>query len=522
MAGPSIKTSISRKVFKELPIYTVENHDEVLPFIYRCMGSKHLPLEGNTIIHLDSHPDMLIPKEMAADTVWDKHELFRNVRSLISKDGIQSVEVEWKWFKNSLVGAAEEVFGRKSNERKWKETPWYNDKNSEGLRKERKNIGRRKNIDASGIGSQEGLATEMLNLDVEGIVGPCRALPARRVYPIPWGSPSERMNRLEGGKTVSRQHEVAVGGGNVPATRSCESVTDGSENLAIESVTDGSENLAVGSVTDGSENLAVGSVTDGSENMDRDWSRQRGGRCECEGKIPGCLSSEEQQFRLNIFLNQLILAQRIQPLAMAGWRKLHFLTGWSLCLFRKFRDYELKKNYQSKKRYSYLMAMLVTIAYGLFKLQLAVCPTPQTSWSTCSLIRDDAGVLPSTLGCSKLALMGTLTCPLYSTQSDTDGTKQRRSRLGSGSMRAAIPATLWTFWTIRKSWSPIPSPEMCCKVTAGTPGRTTQFLLRIIWNHQIVVRVVPTFVGTSLSDLGRDAKPRMPWLVPRNPSCVPN
>nr|CAD7460252.1 unnamed protein product [Timema tahoe] len=77
MAGPSVKTSISRKIFKELPIYTVENHDEVLPFIYRCMGSKHLPLEGNTIIHLDSHPDMLIPREMAADTVWDKHELFR-------------------------------------------------------------------------------------------------------------------------------------------------------------------------------------------------------------------------------------------------------------------------------------------------------------------------------------------------------------------------------------------------------------------------------------------------------------
>nr|CAD7609084.1 unnamed protein product [Timema genevievae] len=76
MAGPSVKTSISRKIFKELPIYTVENHDEVLPFIYRCMGSKHLPLEGNTIIHLDSHPDMLIPREMAADTVWDKHELF--------------------------------------------------------------------------------------------------------------------------------------------------------------------------------------------------------------------------------------------------------------------------------------------------------------------------------------------------------------------------------------------------------------------------------------------------------------
>ena len=56
---------------------------QVLPFIYRCMGSKHLPLEGNTIIHLDSHPDMLIPKDMPADTVWDKHELFRSVYSLL-------------------------------------------------------------------------------------------------------------------------------------------------------------------------------------------------------------------------------------------------------------------------------------------------------------------------------------------------------------------------------------------------------------------------------------------------------
>jgi len=46
------------------------------------MGSKHLPLEGNTIIHLDSHPDMLIPKDMPADTVWDKHELFRSVYCL--------------------------------------------------------------------------------------------------------------------------------------------------------------------------------------------------------------------------------------------------------------------------------------------------------------------------------------------------------------------------------------------------------------------------------------------------------
>ncbi|KAG8225172.1 hypothetical protein J437_LFUL006697 [Ladona fulva] len=52
---------------------------KVLPFIYRCMGSKHLPLEGNAIIHLDSHPDMLIPKGMSAEAVWDKNILFEHL-----------------------------------------------------------------------------------------------------------------------------------------------------------------------------------------------------------------------------------------------------------------------------------------------------------------------------------------------------------------------------------------------------------------------------------------------------------
>ncbi|XP_034183588.1 misexpression suppressor of ras 6 [Osmia lignaria lignaria] len=71
--------SFSRKYFKRVPIYVVEAHDEVLPFIYRCLGSKHLPFEANVFVHLDSHPDMLIPKTMLADTVWDKNELFSEI-----------------------------------------------------------------------------------------------------------------------------------------------------------------------------------------------------------------------------------------------------------------------------------------------------------------------------------------------------------------------------------------------------------------------------------------------------------
>jgi hypothetical protein len=38
----------------------------VLPHIYKLIGAKHLPLENNTLVHLDSHPDMLIPKYVSS------------------------------------------------------------------------------------------------------------------------------------------------------------------------------------------------------------------------------------------------------------------------------------------------------------------------------------------------------------------------------------------------------------------------------------------------------------------------
>lgn len=57
----------------------------MLPFIYRAIGSKHLPASNISFVHLDSHPDLLIPVNMPADTVFDKETLFRYVLGTVSE-----------------------------------------------------------------------------------------------------------------------------------------------------------------------------------------------------------------------------------------------------------------------------------------------------------------------------------------------------------------------------------------------------------------------------------------------------
>lgn len=54
------------KKFPKIPIFVTECHNEVLQFIYRAYGARHLPEKGCALVHFDAHPDMTVPRNMPA------------------------------------------------------------------------------------------------------------------------------------------------------------------------------------------------------------------------------------------------------------------------------------------------------------------------------------------------------------------------------------------------------------------------------------------------------------------------
>ena len=64
------------RTYKKIPVWLCEYHQEVLRYIYRGIGSKFLPFSGITLLHFDSHPDLMAPLDMKAESVFDKEVLF--------------------------------------------------------------------------------------------------------------------------------------------------------------------------------------------------------------------------------------------------------------------------------------------------------------------------------------------------------------------------------------------------------------------------------------------------------------
>ncbi|EDW18924.1 UPF0489 protein C5orf22 homolog [Drosophila mojavensis] len=66
------RSQISLRQFNRIPVFIVDYHNDVLEFIYRCLASRHLPLERNVLVHFDSHPDLVVDRDIPASASYDK------------------------------------------------------------------------------------------------------------------------------------------------------------------------------------------------------------------------------------------------------------------------------------------------------------------------------------------------------------------------------------------------------------------------------------------------------------------
>lgn len=73
-----VKPAKNRK-FNKIPVFIVENHNDVLELLLPALANRYLPFKDNLMIHFDSHPDMCVPRQMPAENVYERRTLLESL-----------------------------------------------------------------------------------------------------------------------------------------------------------------------------------------------------------------------------------------------------------------------------------------------------------------------------------------------------------------------------------------------------------------------------------------------------------
>lgn len=65
--------------FNKMPVFIVENHNEILELLLPSLANRYLPFQNNLIIHFDSHPDCCVPRQMPAEISFNRTELLQSL-----------------------------------------------------------------------------------------------------------------------------------------------------------------------------------------------------------------------------------------------------------------------------------------------------------------------------------------------------------------------------------------------------------------------------------------------------------
>ena len=113
------KLTNSKQLFN---IHIVEDHNDVLPSIYKDIGSKRLSFDNLTMIHFDSHPDLGIPSQLKADDILNKEKVLDSLSienwilpAVYAGHFKKIIWVKPKWAGQIRNGLFELVVGRNSN-----------------------------------------------------------------------------------------------------------------------------------------------------------------------------------------------------------------------------------------------------------------------------------------------------------------------------------------------------------------------------------------------------------------------